>query len=90
MTLVGRNLTFSETWRKGPDLGFPLRHAAALTDDEGGLVLIGGGSNPSDYKTSLWYLSSAQSRWRRLPQTLSEGRRTHAAFFVPKELAFLC
>jgi hypothetical protein len=61
-----------------------------VTDEKGGVIMIGGDAKWNSYLNTLWYLPDSKARWRRLPQTLSVGRHYHIAFFIPDEIAEIC
>ncbi len=69
---------------------YPMISSTLVTDEKGGVIMIGGDAKRNRYLNTLWYLPHSQATWRLLPQTLSVGRHYHIAFFIPDEIAQIC
>ena len=78
----------SNQWRSGPEAPLPMRQFQLVTDQNGGVVLIGGGSKRIDFHDTLYQLPHAgqDAKWTLMQQKLKKGRSSHTAILVPDHL----
>ncbi len=78
----------SNQWRTGPEAPLPMRQFQLVTDQNGGVVLIGGGSRRIDFHDTLYQLPHAgqDAKWTLMQQKLKKGRSSHTAILVPDHL----
>ncbi len=59
-----------------------------VEDQNGGVVLIGGGASSVDKLDTLYQLSHGgqEAVWTRMEQKMKTGRRQHTAFLIPDNL----
>ncbi len=74
----------SNEWRTGPELPFAIWRSQMIEDQNGGVVLIGGGSSTTSLDT-LYQLEHGgwDAAWTKMKQKLKNGRGQHTAFLVP-------
>ena len=79
----------SNEWRKGPALPFGIAGSQMVEVDNGGVALIGGGSDSELYLDTIFQLSHGgkNAGWTEMKQKLTTGRNSHTAFLVPDIIA---
>ena len=77
----------AQEWRSGPDIPLGLMYTAIVQDQDGGVVLIGGGSSQG-LSDTLFRLphAGANAVWEELPQKLKTGRQGPIAFLIPDDI----
>jgi hypothetical protein len=77
----------SNKWQTGPELPFGIDESQMVEDQNGGVVLIGGESEPISYDT-LYQLSHGgqDAVWTKMEQKMNTGRYYHTAFLVPDNI----
>ena len=77
----------SNEWQTGPELPFGISSSQMVEDQNGGVVLIGGGSS-GDYLDTLYQLphGGREAEWTKMQQKLKIGRQQHTAFLVPDNI----
>jgi N-acetylneuraminic acid mutarotase len=75
----------SNEWRKGPALPFGIGASQMVEVDNGGVALIGGGSDSELYLDTIFQLphGGKNAGWTEMKQKLTTGRYGHTAFLVP-------
>ncbi len=75
-------------WRTGPELPFGIYGSQMVEDQNGGVVLIGGGSSSYDTLDTLYQLphGGQDAVWTKMEQKMKIGRYVHTAFMVPDNI----
>ena len=74
-------------WRSGPELPIGIGAGSLVEDVDGGIVLLGGCSDSSEYLDSIYRLADVSADWIEMPKKLKTGRHAHTSFLVPDEIA---
>jgi hypothetical protein len=80
----------SNEWQTGPELPIGIDQSIMVEDQNGGVVLIGGGTSSSfGYLDTLYQLphGGPDAVWTKMEQKLKTGRYEHIAFLVPDNIA---
>ncbi len=70
-------------WRNGPSLPYGILYAILVQDQDGGVVLAGGGGPGNNYLNTLFRLSNGGDNWVFMTQRLKTGQHLHVGFLVP-------
>jgi hypothetical protein len=75
----------SNEWQTGPELPFGIVYSHMIEDQNGGVILIGGGSSSIGNLDTLYQLPQGgqDAVWTKMEQKLKTGRTEHTAFLVP-------
>ena len=75
----------SNEWKTGPELPFGIHKAQMVEDPNGGVILIGGGSESIPYLDTLYQLphGGQDAVWTKKEQKLEIARYLPKAFLVP-------
>jgi hypothetical protein len=78
----------SNEWQTGPELPFGIFGSQMVEDQNGGVVLIGGGPSSVDILDTLYQLphGGQDAVWTKMEQKMNTGRRDHTAFMVPDNI----
>jgi len=75
----------SNEWQTGPELPFGISSSQMVEDQNGGVVLIGGGSSSVGTLDTLYQLphGGQDAVWTKMEQKMMTGRFQHTAFLIP-------
>jgi N-acetylneuraminic acid mutarotase len=78
----------SNEWQTGPELPFGIAGCQMVEDQNGGVVLIGGGSIQFDNLDTLYQLphGGQDAVWTKMEQKMKPGRCQHTAFLVSENV----
>ncbi len=78
----------SSKWQRGPELPFGIVWSQMAEDQNGGVVLIGGGRPSVGTLDTLYQLphGGQDAVWTKMEQKMITGRRRHTAFLVPDNI----
>ncbi len=78
----------SNEWQTGPELPFGISSSQMVEDQNGGVVLIGGGASDGDKLDALYNLphGGQDAVWTEMEQKMKTGRSAHTAFLVPDNI----
>ena len=75
----------NDEWRDGPELPVFFELEDAISVPYGDSFLLVGGLDSSVFRTSIIKYDIDTQNWETLPQTLTLGRFSHAAFLIPDD-----
>jgi hypothetical protein len=75
----------SNEWQTGPELPFGISSSQMVEDQNGGVVLIGGGASSLDTLYKLPH-GGQDAVWTKMEQKMKTGRYYHTAFLVPDNI----
>jgi hypothetical protein len=75
----------SNEWQTGPELPFGIWWSQMVEYQNGGVVLIGGGSSSVGTLDTLYQLphGGQDAVWNKMEQKMKTGRNQHTAFLIP-------
>ncbi len=78
----------SNEWQTGPEHPSEIVDSQMVEDQNGGVVLIGGGSSSAVRLDTLFHLphGGQDAVWTKMEQKLKTGRRRHTAFLIPDNI----
>ncbi len=78
----------SSEWQTGPELPFGIYSSQMVEDQNGGVVLIGGGTSSGGNLDTLYQLSHGgqDAAWTKIDQRMKTGRWKHTAFLIPDNI----
>jgi hypothetical protein len=78
----------SNKWQTGPELPFGIASSQMVEDQNGGVVLIGGGASDGEKLDTLYNLphGGLDAVWTKMEQKMKTGRSSHTAILVPDNI----